>query len=169
VWQSCCISDDHRLAMTMRLQQLTQCTWWWIWTASLMMLNTGCWQTHYTVTHWHTTTVLMAVLQGNLGWLVPLSFFVHLLRKRTSEKSLRVQLPMYADNVAMSTFAQCYCSNRLTSPACRVYSRKSAAAGLLLWAHAVTDRQTDRWTEVGLTDTILFHRPCSAYCARLCQ
>jgi len=128
----------------MRLQQLTQCTWWWIWTASLMMLNTGCWQTHYTFAHWHTTTVLMAVLQGNLGWLVPLSFFVHLLRKRTSEKSLRVQLPMYADNVAMSTFAQCYCSNRLISPACRVYSRKSAAAGLLLWAHAVTDRQMDR-------------------------
>jgi len=46
----------------------------------------------------------------------------------------------YADNVALPAFARRY-SNRSISP---------APAGLLLWAHAVWDRQTDRQTD-GLT------------------
>jgi len=43
------------------------------------------------------------------------------------------------------------------SPARLAHSSKSAAADLLLWAHAGTDRRTDR-----RTDTVTFHRPCSS-------
>ena len=42
------------------------------------------------------------------------------------------QPPTYADNVALPAFARR-----------RAHSSKPAAAGLLLWAHAGTDRQTD--------------------------
>ena len=40
--------------------------------------------------------------------------------------------------------AECQpCSNQSISPAHRDHSRKPTAAGLLLWAHDGTDRQTD--------------------------
>ena len=47
-------------------------------------------------------------------------------------------------------------SSRSISPARRAHSSKPAAERLLMWALAGTDRQTD---------TVLFHRPCSAYYA----
>jgi len=57
-----------------------------------------------------------------------------------------VQLPTYADNVALPTFTcHCYCvlgSYRSTSPASGARSRKPAAVDLLLWESAGTDRQT---------------------------
>ena len=42
------------------------------------------------------------------------------------------------------------CSNRSITPASRAHSSKPAAAGLLLWVYAGTDRRTD---------TVPFHRP----------
>jgi len=46
------------------------------------------------------------------------------------------------------------CSSRSISSARRAHSSKPAAERLLMWALAGRDRQTD---------TVLFHRPCSAY------
>jgi len=45
-------------------------------------------------------------------------------------------------------------NSRSISPTRRAHSSKSAAAGLLLWAHAGTDRRTD---------TVPLHRPCCSY------
>ena len=58
-----------------------------------------------------------------------------------------VQVPTYADNAALPAFTS---SNRSTPLS---HSSKSALAGLLLWAHAGTDRRTD---------TAPLRRPCSA-------
>jgi len=44
----------------------------------------------------------------------------------------------------------------------RAHSSKPAAAGLLVWALAETDEQVVSWTDRP-TDTVPFHRPCSAY------
>jgi len=49
---------------------------------------------------------------------------------------MSVQLPMYADNVALSTFACCCCTSKLIST-----STGPTAANLL---HAGTDGRTDR-------------------------
>ena len=54
-----------------------------------------------------------------------------------------------------SAAARRCCSNRSIPPRW-AHSSKSAAAGLLLCAHAGTDSQTD---------TLPFHRPCSTYYA----
>jgi len=45
-------------------------------------------------------------------------------------------------------------NSRSISPTRRAHSSKCAAAGLLLWAHAGTDRRTD---------TVPLHRPCCSY------
>jgi len=69
--------------------------------------------------------------------------------------SVCLQLPTYADNVALPAFAlraRPCCINRSTSLARRARSSESAAA----WAHAGTDRRTG---------TVPFYRPCSAYYA----
>jgi len=60
-------------------------------------------------------------------------------------KQVCVQLPIYADNVALPAFASRCSSNRSMSPA---------------RPHAGTDRRTDT-----RTDTVPFHRPCSAHYA----
>jgi len=52
-----------------------------------------------------------------------------------------VQLPTYADNVALPAFAH-RCDNRSISLVCRAHSSKPATADLLPWAHAGTDRRT---------------------------
>ena len=54
-----------------------------------------------------------------------------------------------------STACRC-CSNWSIAPSCRAYRSRPAAAGLLVWACAGTDRRTD---------TVPFHRSCSAYYA----
>jgi len=77
-------------------------------------------------------------------------------------RQLFVQLPTYADNVALPAFARRCCSNRSISFARRSHTGKPAAAGLLLWAHAGTDRRTDAQTDEQ-TDTVPFYRPCSAF------
>ena len=64
-----------------------------------------------------------------------------------------VQLPTYADNVALPTFAF---SNLLISPAHQTHNSKPAALGWLLWAQT----GTDRWT-----DTISFHHIISVHYA----
>jgi len=48
-----------------------------------------------------------------------------------------------ADSMTLPAFAHRCCSNRSISPARRAHSSKPAAAGLLLWARAETDRPTD--------------------------
>ena len=60
-------------------------------------------------------------------------------------KQVCVQLPIYADNVALPAFASLCSSNRSMSPA---------------RPHAGTDRRTDT-----RTDTVPSHRPCSAHYA----
>jgi len=56
-----------------------------------------------------------------------------------------VQLPGYANNVALPAFT--------AAISCLLdHSTKPTAAGLLTWAHAVTDRLADRQT-----DTVPFH------------
>jgi len=63
---------------------------------------------------------------------------------------------MYVDNEALPTFARrCRVPAVLVRPARRVHISKPAAMGLLLWAHA----GTDKWT-----NTILLDRPCSGDC-----
>jgi len=58
--------------------------------------------------------------------------------------------------MALPAFTGRCCSNRSISAAHWVHSSKPAAARLLLWAHAGTDRQTD-------TVLVPFHRSCSTY------
>jgi len=68
-----------------------------------------------------------------------------LTARALQQQQVCVQLPTYADNVALPAFARrarrC-CSNRSISPARRAHSSEPAAAGLLLWAHAGTDGRT---------------------------
>jgi len=57
-------------------------------------------------------------------------------------------------------------SNQSISPAHRAHINNPAATGMLLWAHAGTDKWTDKWKD-GQTDrwmdTVPLQRPCSAY------
>jgi len=80
---------------------------------------------------------------------------------RKIDEQVCVQLPTYADNVALPAFARRCCCNRSISPARRAHSSKPAATGLLPWArHAGTRRQTDR-----RKDTVPFRRTCSSHYA----
>jgi len=80
----------------------------------------------------------------------------------TLMQQVRVQLPTYANSVALPAFAvagrRLY-SNRSISLDGRAHSSKPAAAGLPLWAHPGRDRdgQMDRQTD-GRTDTVPFRR-----------
>ena len=61
-------------------------------------------------------------------------------------KQVWIQLPTYADNVALPAFTRHCCSNQLISPARWAHSSKPATAGLtpmLRQSHAGSDRQTD--------------------------
>jgi len=102
-----------------------------------------------------------------LNFLV--SFFVTLLKLWDSArfKPVCVQIPTYADNVALPTFVCCTpcccvpCNNRSVSSAGQAHSNKPAAVGLLLWAHVGTDRQMDRQMD-GWTDARQMHRAYNA-------
>ena len=110
----------------------------------------------------------------------------HLQQQQSIIKQVCIQLPMYDDNVALPAFASLMPTTeaidryllpaRPTAPAALYMQQdlwngtvsvvrpsvpawahsKHAAAGLLLWAHAGTDRKTD---------IVPFHTSCSAYYA----
>jgi len=67
-----------------------------------------------------------------------------------------VRLATYTDNVALLALARHCCRNRAISPACHALRIKPIAAALLLSAYVGTD---------GRTDTVPFHKHCSAYYA----
>ena len=67
---------------------------------------------------------------------------------RNIQEHACVQLPMYADSVALAAFNHHCGSNRPISPDHQVHSNKPTAVGLLLRAHAGRDRQTpDHYTD----------------------
>jgi len=88
----------------------------------------------------------------------------HKHRQKPQHNNVCVQLPTYADNVALHAFTRHCCSNWLilVSAAHRAYSSKPAArccSGRIGQVER-TDRQTDEQP-----DSVSFHTPCSTYCA----
>jgi len=77
-------------------------------------------------------------------------------------KQVSVQLPAYADNVALPAFARCCCCARGTSrsifPARRAHSSKPVAEAFLLYCGPVL-RQTDRRTDTVSQDKHLLLEP----------
>jgi len=83
-------------------------------------------------------------------------------------KQVCIQLPAYADYVALPAFARRTPLLQQSTHICCHIAWPTAANPLLqvwlLWAHARTDRQTDRQTD-RRTDTVPFYRPFLAYYA----
>ena len=90
-------------------------------------------------THLYTTLQQQPDRQLDNALILPPEIYSY-----KSDALMITGLPTYADHMALPASARRCCSNRLVlSPARRSHNSKLAAAGLLLWAHAGTDRRTD--------------------------
>ena len=103
------------------------------------------------ILHPSLDAVLMAI-----GQLRDFSF--HVLNLPTTSYTSLCSItnrPTFGDSVALPAFDRRCCCSRSISPAHLAHGSKPAAAGLLLWAHAGTDRRTEGRTRYRFIDSAL--------------